>query len=324
MEEPGVRRGGSEGDIRSLFYWSKVALYALVASAILWVLLGAWRIWEGLTWIDRARLIGTTQSYSDITTGVILLVVAVATGLLARLVYLDIYQVFRERRFQVPREKLLVYGILGLPFGFVIAGSLLLIINIKLSHPDFLPSHAEAYPEAMPGFVQVPRAMLTADAPVEAYDAGAIPLDAPTELAPLGFDDVPVSDEEAQPAPEFFGEDQVEAPVSAPVPEVLTGPVPEPAPAPAPVPTEAYVEEIPEEEIPEVVAEIAPGEPVPADYVELEAYVEEVPAEAVVEDVPEGDEGDFEMIEAPPEEEPAGPKTIEEAHEDLLGKLLGK
>lgn len=332
MEEPGGKRGGSEGDIRSLFYWSKVALYALVASAVLWVALGAWRIWEGLTWIDRAKLIGTTQSYSDITTGVVLLVVAVATGLLARLVYLDIYQVFRERRFQVPREKLLVYGILGLPFGFVIAGSLLLIINIKLSHPDFLPSHAEAYPEAMPGFVQVPRAMLTAEAPAEGYDAGVIPIDAPTELAPLGFDDVPVSDEEAQPAPEFFGEDQVEGPVPAPVPQVLTGPVPGPPPAPAPTPApamaEAYVEEIPEEEIPEVMAEIAPGEPVPADYVEVEAIVEEVPAdavvEAVVEDVPEGDEGDFEVMEAPTGEEPEGPRTIEEAHEDLLGKLLGK
>lgn len=324
-------RGGSEGDIRSLFYWSKVALWALVISAAVWVALGAWRLWVGLTWIDRARLIGTTQAYSDITTGILLFVVAFATGLLARLVYLDVHQVFAQRRYQVPREKLLVYGILALPFGFVVSGVLLLITNIKLSHPDFLPSHADAYPEAMPGFVQVPRAMLTAEAPAEAYDGVAIPGDAPVELAPLGFDDVPVSQEESEPAPEFFGEEPAPAPAYEPVPEVTPAPAPAPPPAPiAPVPaiTEAYVEEIPEEEVPEVMAEIAPGEPVPEGYVEVPAPVEEVPeaevVEAVVEDVPEGDDEGFEMVEVPPEEVREGPRTIEEAHEDLLGKLLGK
>ena len=66
-----------------------------------------------------------------------------------------------------------------------------------------------------------------------------------------------------------------------------------------------------------------------ADYQEVEAYVEEAPVEAVVEavveEVPAEDEGDFELIEeVPPEELAEGPQTIEEAHEDLLDKLLGK
>jgi hypothetical protein len=334
VEEEGMH-GGSEGDIRSLRYWSWMSLVTLAVSAVIWVALGVLSLSNGLFWMERDASVGITTSTSNIVTGIGYLVVAVATGLLWRLVYLDIYQVFAQRRFQVPREKLLVYGILALPFGFVISGVLLLLVNWKLSFPQFLPSHAEAYPDAMPGFVQVPRAMLTAEVPVEAYEPSDIPSDAPVELAPLGFDAVPVSDEEAQPAPEFFGE----TPVPAGPYEPLPAEVPEPAPGPGPEAaiTEAYVEEvpvdeIPEDEIPEVMAEVAPvepayAEPVPAAYEEVEAFAEEVPQEAVVEayveEVPEAEGGEFELVEVEPGDE-EGPRTIEEAHEELLGKLLGK
>jgi hypothetical protein len=298
-----------------------MSLVSLVVSVGLWAAMGSWSIYQGLTWFERDRLLGSTQATSDIVTGVALCVVAVATVMLARLVYLDIYQVFAQRRFQVPREKLLVYGILGLPFGFIVSGSLLLFVNIKLSHPDFLPSHAEAYPDAMPGFVQIPRAMLTTEVPVGGYDEPVIPEDAPVELAPLGFDDVPVSEEEAMPALEFFGDSPVPAGPYEPLPDVVPEPATPVPSEPAPAIVEAVVEEIPEEEIPEVVAEMAP--PVVA---EVEAVVEEVPVEAVVEPVVEDvtdDESGFELVEVAPEDE-EGPQTIEEAHEDLLDKLLGK
>ncbi len=316
--------GGSESDIRSLFYWSRSALVMLVVSGVVWIALGCVRLVEGLTWFSRDADLGITTSTSNLVTAAALFIVAAATFLLARLVHLDIYQVFARRRYQVPREKLLVYGILAVPFGLIVSGVLLLLVNWKLSFPEFLPSHAEAYPEAMPGFVQVPRAMLTAEVPVEAYEGPVLPEEAPTELAPLGFDDIPVSDEEAQPAPEFFGEAPEPAGPYEPLPPVI--PEPAPAPPPAPAITEAYVEEVPEEEIPEVMAQVAsPVAPVPEAPVT--AVYEEVPTEAqveaVVEEVPEGDEADFELVvEEPPEDE--GPQTIEEAHEKLLGKLLGK
>jgi hypothetical protein len=333
VEEEGMR-GGSEGDIRSLYYWSRSALVMLIASGALWIVLGLWRLWDGFTWLERDADLGLTTATSDVVSGVVLLVVAAATFMLTRLVYLDIHQVFAQRRFQVPREKLLVYGILSIPFGFVVSGVLLLLVNWKLSFPQFLPSHAEAYPEAMPGFVQVPRAMLTAETPVEAYEGPAIPMDAPVELAPLGFDDIPVSEEEAQPAPAFFGEVPEPAGPYEPLPEVVPEPAPapppapeptpsaEPAPTPAPVPavTEAFVEEVPEEEIPEVMAEVTPAAepPTPSGFEEAPPVAT---VEAVVEEVPE-EEGDFELIEEAPEA--VEPRTIEEAHEELLGKLLGK
>ncbi len=330
VEEDGMR-GGSEGDIRSLYYWSWSARLMLIVSGVLWIALGLWRLRDGLTWLERDTDIGLTTSTSNIITGVVLLVVAAATFLLTRLVHLDIHQVFAQRRFKVPREKLLVYGILAIPFGFVVSGVMLLLVNWKLSFPQFLPSHPEAYPEAMPGFVQVPRAVLTAETPAEAYEQQVIPEGAPVELVPLGFDDIPVTEEEAQPALEFFGEAPVPAGPYEPLPQVVPEPSPAPAPPPSPVPaiTEAYVEEISEEEIPEVMAEVAspPAEPVQAAYEELEAHVEEVPPQGaplvVVEEVPEGEEGEFELLEGVPPEE-AEPRTIEEAHEELLGKLLGK
>jgi hypothetical protein len=319
VEEEDGMHGGSESDIRSLFYWTRTAYRTLSVSGGLWVVWGGWKLIQGFTWIERDRLLGSTQATSDIVTGIALFVVAFATFLLARLLYLDVYQIFAQRRYQVPREKLLVYGILGLPFGFVISGLLLLVVNIKLSHPDFLPSHAEAYPDAMAGYVQVPKAMMATELPVSAYDGPVLPEDAPTDLAPLGFDDIPVSAEEAQPAPEFFGDSPAPAGPYTPLPEVVA------EPAPVAAITEAYVEDVPEEEIAEVVAEVAP--PVAAQYEEVEAVVEDAPVEAVVEAVVEDvseEEGGIEMMEEAPSDEPEGPPTIEEAHEDLLDKLLGK
>lgn len=329
VEEEGMR-GGSEGDIRSLYYWSKSALWMLVVSGTIWIFLGLWRLLDGFTWLERDTDLSLLTSTSNIVTGVALMVIAAATFLLTRLLYLDVHQVFLQRRFQVPREKLLVYGILAIPFGFVVSGVMLLLVNWKLSFPDFLPSHAEAYPEAMPGFVQVPRAMLMTEAPVETHEEHLIPSEAPLELAPLGFDDVPVSEEEARPAPEFFGEAPEPAGPYEPLPPMVPEPAAAPAPSPIPTPaiTEAYVEELPEEEIPEVLAEIAaaPQTPSPAGYEEVEPILEEVPVdapvEAYVEDVPGEEEGEFELVEEVPAE--VEPRTIEKAHEELLGKLLGK
>ena len=92
-------------------------------------------------------------------------------------------------------------------------------------------------------------------------------------------------------------------------------------------PREAVVEDIPDEEIPEVVAEIAPA-PQPVTYEEVPPKEAVEAVEAVVEEVPEEGkgEGDFELImeEDVEGEDEDAPKTIEEAHDQLLGKLLGK
>jgi len=185
----------------------------------------------------------------------------------------------------------------------------------------------------MPGFVQVPAAVLAPGAPGGAREELVIPDGAPRELAPLGFEQVPVTEEEAQPALEFFGDAPVPAGPYEPLPPEAPSTLGAPVAAPPGVPIEARIEELPEEEIPEVVGEVtvaaeAPPSagpevaPVPAVYEELE----EVPAPAVVEAVeeegPQQDSGeDFELVEEPPEE---GPRTIESAHEELLGKLLRK
>jgi hypothetical protein len=342
-------RGGAEGDIRSLFYWSRAAFYILVAAGVLWVVLGAYRLYVGLTWVELDSMTGSTQSTNDIAWGIAFLAAAAMSFVLARWLNNDVVTIFSTRRFQVPREKLLVYSMLALPFGFVLAGALLILVNVKLSHPEFLPSHAEAYPSTMPGFVMVPSVPKGAQA--EAAGEVLIPEGAPRELAPLGFDEVPVTLEEAGPAPVFMEEMPAKA-----------GPMAAPAPARPPAgaaPMAAYVEEVPVEDIPEVVAQVvpAPGAPQPApveayyeevpleevppaEAVGFEAIVEEVPLEevppaeavgfeAIVEDVPPEELGDFE--EVPLEEAPTAgevtkepPRTIEDAHEELLGKLLGK
>ena len=326
MDEDTEPKGGSEGDIRSLYHWSRTAFIILVIAGAVWIILAAYRIYRGLTWYGRDWLSDSTAATTDLLVGAAFIAAAIVSFLLAQWTRNDIVSVFSVRRYQVPREKLLVYSILALPFGFIVPGLLLGLVNVKLSYPEFMPSHAEAYPEAMPGYVMVPEGALREEEPGEAPDEGLIPEGAPTELAPLGFDEMPVSEEEAQPAPEFFGEVPV-APAAAPPP------VPAEAPAPIPAMVEAVVEEILEEDIPEVMAEVVPAayEEVAAPeevaaFEEVEAVAEEVPVEAVVEavveEVPPEGEGDFEMVEIEgPEEEP---QTIEEAHDQLLDKLLGK
>jgi hypothetical protein len=334
VDDETAPRGGSEGDIRSLYYWSRTAFVILVIAGAMWVLLAAYRIYRGLTWYGRDWLSGSTAATSDMLAGVAFIGAGMVCFLLARWTRNDIVSVFSVRRYQVPREKLLVYTILALPFGFVVPGLLLALVNVKLSYPEFLPSSAEAYPEAMPGYVMVPEGALRQEVPVEVPEEQLVPGAAPRELAPLGFDEMPVTEEEAQPAPEFFGEVPAPPPTATPAPApVGAGPTP-------PAIVEAVVEEvtgegipeegIPEEEIPEVVGEVtvASYEEVTAP-VAVEAVVEEVPAEgavaAVVEEVPPGDEEDFELVEIEEPGEPEeGPRTIEEAHDQLLGKLLGK
>ncbi len=335
-EEPEVK-SGSEGDIRSLYYWSRTAFMILIIAGAIWIALAAYRFYLGATWWGRDWSSGSTSATTQILVGVAFIAAALVCFFLARRTNNEIVTVFSARRFQVPREKLLVYSILALPFGFIVPGLLLAFVNVKLSVPEFLPSHAEAYPEAMPGYVMVPKADMIKEMPSEGPEEDLIPEDAPKDLPPLGFESMPVSEEEAQPAPEFFA-DMPAFPSSA-----LPAAAPQEAAAPAPPPTappmeaiveeipveeipveEIPVEEIPEEEIPEVVAEIAPA-PQPAAYEEVP---QEAVVEAVVEEVPEEveGEGDFELIveEDVEGDDEEAPKTIEEAHDQLLGKLLGK
>ena len=324
-EEPEVK-GGSEGDIRSLYYWSRTAFMILIIAGAIWVALAAYRFYLGATWYGRDWSSGSTSATTQVLVGVAFIAAALVCFFLARRTNNEIVTVFSARRFQVPREKLLVYSILALPFGFIVPGLLLAFVNVKLSVPEFLPSHAEAYPEAMPGYVVVPKGDMTKEMPLEGSEEDLIPEDAPKDLPPLGFESMDVSEEEAQPAPEFFG-DMPAFPSSA-LPAAAPQEAVAPAPPPAAPPMEAVVEDIPDEEIPEVMAEItaeiAPA-PQPAVYEEVpqeevvEAVVEEVPAEVET-------EGDFELMleEGVEGEDEEAPKTIEEAHDELLGKLLGK
>ena len=65
--DPGdARRGGAEGDIRSLFYWSRGAYYILAVAGVLWVVLGAYRLYVGLTWVDLDAMTGSTQATDDL------------------------------------------------------------------------------------------------------------------------------------------------------------------------------------------------------------------------------------------------------------------
>jgi hypothetical protein len=325
------RPGGAETDIRSLFYWSRSAFYILVAAGVLWIALGAWRLYSGLVWMDLDASTGSTQAESDVAWGITYCAAAIFAFLLARLIRNDILVIFSSRRFTVPREKLLLYSMLALPFGFILPGVLLILVNVKLSNPEFLPSHAEAYPEMMPGFIMMPTSP-PAGGPAE--EELTVPEDVPRELAPLGFESVPVSEEEAQPAPEFMGElppgaemEQVpapgtplpQAPMAAYVEEVPEGEIPEAVVTVAPAaPAPAIIEEIPMEEIPEVVAAVAGPPPAEAQPAVVEAYVEEVPGE--------GEVGEFELVEELPSEgdEEELPRDTKEAHDQLMAKLLGK
>ncbi len=324
-EEPEVK-GGNEGDIRSLYYWSRTAFLILIIAGAVWIALAAYRFYLGATWFGRDWTSGSTSATTQILVGVVFIAAALVCFFLARRTNNEIVMVFLARRFQVPREKLLVYSILALPFGFIVPGLLLAFVNVKLSVPEFLPSHAEAYPEAMPGYTLVPTADMAREMPLDGSEEDLIPIDAPLDLPPLGFESMPISEEEAQPAPEFFG-DMAAFPSSA-LPASSPQETSAPASLPMVSPMEAVIEEVPDEDIPEVVAEItaeiAPG-PQPVAY---EGSPQEAVVEAVVEEVPQEaeDEGDFElMLEEDVEgEEEEAPKTIEEAHDQLLGKLLGK
>lgn len=329
-EEPEIR-GGSEGDIRSLYYWSRTAFVILIIAGAVWIGLAAYRFYLGASWYGRDWSSGSTSATTQIMVGVAFIAAALVCFFLARRTKNEIVTVFSARRYQVPREKLLVYSLLALPFGFIVPGLLLAFVNVKLSYPEFLPSHAEAYPEAMPGYAIVPTADMAKEMPMEGSEEDLIPSDAARDLAPLGFESMDVSEEEAQPAAEFFS-DMPAFPSSA-LPAAAPQEAAAPSPPPAAPPMEAVIEEvpeddIPEDDIPEVMAEITPAPP-PVAYEEVP---QEAVVEAVVEEVPdEGEaeaeaEGDFElMLEEDVEgEDEEAPKTIEEAHDQLLGKLLGK
>jgi len=319
-------KGGSEGDIRSLYYWSRTAFLILIIAGAVWIALAAYRFYLGATWFGRDWSSGSTSATTQILVGVVFIAAALVCFFLARRTKNEIVMVFLARRFQVPREKLLVYSILALPFGFIVPGLLLAFVNVKLSVPEFLPSHAEAYPSAMPGYTLVPTADMTREMPLDGSEEDLIPIDAPLDLPPLGFESMPISEEDAQPAPEFFG-DMAAFPSSA-LPAAAPQEAAAPAPPPMAPPMEAVIEEVPDEEIPEVVAEIT-AEIAPAPQpVASEGAPQEAVVEVVAEEVPgeSEDEGDFElMLEEDVEgEEEEAPKTIEEAHDQLLGKLLGK
>jgi hypothetical protein len=320
-EEPEVK-GGNEGDIRSLYYWSRTAFLILIIAGAVWSALALYRFYLGASWYGRDWSSGSTSAATQILVGVVFVAAALVCFFLARRTNNEIVTVFSARRYQVPREKLLVYSLLALPFGFIVPGLLLAFVNVKLSYPEFLPSHAEAYPEAMPGYTMVPTAGMTREMPLEGPEDDLIPEDAPKDLPPLGFESMEVSEEEAQPAAEFFS-DMPAFPSSA-LPAAASEEAATPAPPPIAPPMEAVIEEVPEDEIPEVMAEITPAPP-PTGYEEVP---QEAVVEAVVEEVPEEGEaeGDFElMLEEDVEgEDEEAPKTIEEAHDQLLGKLLGK
>ncbi len=302
--------GGTESDIRTLHYWSRVAFLFLVAGGVVWAAIGVLDLHRGLTWYELDDVTGSTQSISDLSWGVVCVVLAALSFFVAGRLNRDIVSVFGERRFQVPRERLMVYGMLGFPFGLVGAGVLLVLVNVKLSHPEFLPSHADAYPEAMPVvYMPPPTEPAPAPAPVPGGPAPAV-VDGMVEL----------------PA--------VQGPVVAP-PQPTPG-VPGPAVAPPPAPAEegpvvmAMVEEVPT------------GAPAPSPEAEVPAVVEAPPAEAVYEEVPmpvavgevaeappeEAVEAfeEVPMAEAPvaPVEQAPPPRDIKSAHEDLMKKLLRK
>ena len=337
MEEEDEVRGGSEDDIRSLFYWSRSAFYVLVGAACLWIALGLYNLYTGLTWVQRDAHTGSTAAGSDIAWGMAYLAAAVLTFLLARWMQDDIVTVFGSRRYQVPRERLLVYSILALPFGFVIGGVLLVLVNVKLSSPEFLPSHAEAYPEGMPGWVlAVPTGKeVTDEAVIDALareglveEEPALPDDSLMEASDT---DLPSLAFEPQPAPPPWFPAAAFAPEAAPG-EAVPTPV---AAIYEDVPVAAVVQPV-EEEIPEVMAiavepmpgtQQPPGAAPPTPAV-VGALVEEVPSGEgggfTFEPVAEGEEEFTAIIEEVPPEEEERPRDTTVVHEELMSKLLGR
>ena len=301
VDEDEEGRGGTESDVRTLHYWSRVAFLLLLCGGIVWAALGVLRLHRGFTWYELDDITGSTAAVDDLSWGVACLVLAALSFMTAGRLQLDIVSVFGQRRFQVPRERLLVYGMLGFPFGLVGAGVLLVLVNVKLSHPGFLPSHAEAYPEAMPGYVL---------AKAEAEEPPLVPR-AAAELPPLEMAQPPPSEmvvvpvgpsqRGAEPAP------PIAAPAAAGAAPVVAVYEELPAPAAAaPPPVEAAPVAAVYEEMPAPAVAAVGEAPVAAAY-------EEVVAESAPQPAP-----------PPPSEAVAAPKDIKSAHEELMRKLLKK
>ena len=306
-DEVGGTRGGSVGDMRTLHYWSRVSFYFLVGGGVAWVALGVLRLHRGLSWYQLDELTGSTRAVSDLSWGIACIALAVLAFFIAGRLQLDVVSVFRQMRFQVPREKLAVYGLLGFPLGLVVSGVLLVLVNFKLSHPEFLPSHAEAYPEVFYA-AQPP--------PTPEAVAGEGAMVAPAAAAP-GTE--PLVEVGPPPTLVYAPTPQEAAPV--PVPAIYEDVGVEAAQAPAaqwPVPGEAQPVAAIYEEVPTGAADATAAPPAP----EPDAVV------AIIEEAPPQPAG-FEEV-APPTpaqgqpEEAAAPKDIKSAHEELMRKLLGK
>jgi len=303
-DEEGGPRGGSVGDIKALHYWSRISFYLLVGGGIAWVALGVYRLYRGLTWYQLDELTGSTSAVSDLSWGITCMALAVLSFFIAGRLRLDIISVFSQMRFQVPREKLAVYGLLGFPLGLVLAGVLLVLVNFKLSHPEFLPSHAEAYPEVFYAARPPPEVEEAPSGPVAGVPAAAEAVTEPlVEVGPpptLVYAP-PTQPGAPAPIPAIYEEVGVEA---APAPTTLPQPVPGEVP-----PVVAMYEEVP----PASTAPPMEGpEPVIAVVEEAPAqpeYFEEVAPTATVQELPE---------------EAMAPKDIKSAHEELMKKLLGK
>ena len=292
-DEVGGTRGGSVGDMRTLHYWSRVSFYFLVGGGVAWVALGVLRLHRGLSWYQLDELTGSTRAVSDLSWGVACIALAVLSFFIAGRLQQDVVSVFRQMRFQVPREKLAVYGLLGFPLGLVVSGVLLVLVNFKLSHPEFLPSHAEAYPEVFYA-AQPPPSREEAGGPAAAAPAVAAPATEP--LVEVGPPPTLVYATPPQPAPT--------APFPAMYEEVAVGTVPAPATVQQPVLGEAQPVAAQYEDIPAGAAAPPPPEPAP-----VMAVFEEVAPAATVQELPE---------------ETTAPKDIKTAHEELMRKLLGK
>jgi len=303
-DEVGGTRGGSVGDMRTLHYWSRVSFYFLVGGGVAWVALGVLRLHRGLSWYQLDELTGSTRAVSDLSWGIACIALAVLAFFIAGRLQLDVVSVFRQMRFQVPREKLAVYGLLGFPLGLVVSGVLLVLVNFKLSHPEFLPSHAEAYPEVFYAAQPPPTPEAVAGEGAMVAPAAAAPGTEPlVEVGPPPTLVYAPSPQPSDPAaiPAIYEEVGLEA---APAPATL----PQAAPGEAPSLAAVY------EEIP-----AAAGGPVTSEPAPVVAVVEDVPVQL----------GTFEEV-APPTpaqgqpEEAAAPKDIKSAHEELMRKLLGK
>ena len=305
-DEEGGPRGGSVGDMRTLHYWSRISFYFLIGGGIAWVALGVLRLYRGMSWYQLDELTGSTRAVSDLAWGIACVALAVLSFFVAGRLRLDIISVFRQMRFQVPREKLAVYGLLGFPLGLVLAGVLLVLVNFKLSHPEFLPSHAEAYPEVFYAAQPPPAPEAVAEAPTEGAPAAAAQSTEPlVEVGPpptLVYAQPPQPTAAPAPIAAIYEEVGVEAAAQAPAA------LPQPAPGEAPPMAAAY-EEVPapgaappaEGPSPVVaVVDVAPAQP--------ETFEEVAPA-ATVQELPE---------------ETTAPKDIKTAHEELMRKLLGK